>query len=110
MGTLERTKKVIAECLGRDLEQVRAESRLVSDLGAESIDLLELVFLLEREFGIRVKTEELIPDEREERREVVDRLTVADVAAVMDEKLNEVRTSKPARRTRRRIRARNNES
>jgi acyl carrier protein len=87
MSTLERTKKVVALCLGWEVADIRPESRLVSDLGAESIDLLELLFLLEREFEINLQSDELIPDGREARKAVVERLTVADVAAVLEAKL-----------------------
>ncbi len=86
-STLERTKKVIAYCLGQDVADIRPESRLVTDLGAESIDLLELLFLLEQEFHIDLQSDELIPDKRDQRKEVVERLTVADVAAVLQGKL-----------------------
>ncbi len=87
MGTLERTQKVVAECLGQDVADVQPQSRLVKDLGAESLDLLELVFLLEQEFRIHLASEEIVPNARVTSREVIDQLTVADIAAVLDQKL-----------------------
>jgi len=87
MSTLERTKQVVADCLGEDVGEIRAESRLVPDLGAQSMELLELAFLLEREFGVPLEVEELIPDAREHGRALLERLTVADIAAVLDAKL-----------------------
>lgn len=88
MGLMDRTRKVVAECLGREVNEVQADSRLVSDLGADSMDLLELVFLLEREFDVRLQTEELFPDERDERRETMQRLSVTDIVAVVQEKVS----------------------
>lgn len=87
MSTLERTKQVVAECLGEDVGEIRAESRLIPDLGAQSMELLELAFLLEREFGVPLEVDELIPDVREHGRALLERVTVADIAAVLDAKL-----------------------
>ena len=44
----------MADALGRDLEEVRRESFLIEDLGAESIDFLDVVFRLERAFHIKI--------------------------------------------------------
>ena len=51
------TEKVCAafvEALGLDEDEVTPESRIFDDLGAESLDLLEIVFLLERGFDIKI--------------------------------------------------------
>lgn len=87
MQTLERTRKVVAECLGQDVTGIRAGSRLVIDLGAESLDLLELVFLLEKEFRLPLDADDLIPRAHDQGRAAVDRLTVMDVATVLEGKL-----------------------
>ena len=53
-ATLDRVRECVAEVLALDLAEVRAESRLMDDLGAESLDLVELMFLLEQEFDVQL--------------------------------------------------------
>jgi len=89
MNTLERTKRVVADCLGEDIGDIKPESRLMQDLGAQSLELLELAFLLEQEFGMPFEVDELIPDTRRHGRERLERLTVADIVAILDSKLGE---------------------
>lgn len=58
-------KKVAAtlvEALNVDDDQVSLTSTLQGDLGAESIDFLDIVFRLEREFGIKIPRNELFPE------------------------------------------------
>src|SRR6476659_5185041 len=58
-------KKVAAtlvEALNVDEDQVTLTSTLQGDLGAESIDFLDIVFRLEREFGIKIPRNELFPE------------------------------------------------
>ncbi|MCM8777590.1 MAG: acyl carrier protein [Candidatus Omnitrophica bacterium] len=50
-----RVKKVIAEVLGVDEEKITSESRFVEDLGAESVQSLELVAAFEDEFDIEME-------------------------------------------------------
>lgn len=49
-----KVKEIIADVLVIDEDQVSLDSRLIADLGAESIDFLDLVFQLEKEFGIKI--------------------------------------------------------
>lgn len=49
-----KVREIIAEVLVLDEEEVTLQSRLISDLGAESIDFLDLVFQLEKEFAIKI--------------------------------------------------------
>lgn len=49
-----KVKKIIADVLVLDESEVSLSSRLITDLGAESIDFLDLVFQLEKEFGIKI--------------------------------------------------------
>jgi acyl carrier protein len=56
-----RVTKVLAESLNADADDLTPAARLHGDLGAESIDFLDIVFRLEREFGIRVPRDELFP-------------------------------------------------
>jgi acyl carrier protein len=59
MSTIEeRVKKIVAEQLGVDLEEVKEESSFVDDLGADSLDTVELVMALEEEFETEIPDEE----------------------------------------------------
>ncbi|MBV1871239.1 MAG: acyl carrier protein [Gammaproteobacteria bacterium] len=59
MSTIEeRVKKIVAEQLGVDLEEVKNESSFVDDLGADSLDTVELVMALEEEFETEIPDEE----------------------------------------------------
>jgi acyl carrier protein len=49
-----KVREIIADVLVIDEEEVALNSRLIADLGAESIDFLDLVFQLEKEFGIKI--------------------------------------------------------
>ncbi len=60
---LEQVKTVMVDALGVDEEEVTPESTLMGDLGAESIDFLDIVFRLEKAFGIKIPREELFPAE-----------------------------------------------
>ncbi len=54
---------VVISALGlEDDEPITATSHLINDLGAESIDFLDMTFRLEREFGIKIPREELFPE------------------------------------------------
>jgi len=54
----DRVKKIIAEQLGLDEEDVTKEASFVNDLGADSLDTVELVMALEEEFGIEISDED----------------------------------------------------
>jgi len=49
-----KVKEIIADVLVIDEDQIQKDSRLIADLGAESIDFLDLVFQLEKEYGIKI--------------------------------------------------------
>ena len=57
----QRVKDIIVEQLGVNPEQVTQEAKFIEDLGADSLDTVELVMALEEEFGIEV------PDEQAEK-------------------------------------------
>jgi len=59
----ENVKEVMIDALGVDDDEVANESTLMGDLGAESIDFLDIVFRLEKAFGIKIPREELFPAE-----------------------------------------------
>lgn len=56
---LEKIKELAAENLGVDAESITEESSFKEDLGADSLDLFELVMAMEDEFGIEIPTDDL---------------------------------------------------
>ena len=56
--------KTIADALGCDVEEVKPDASLINDLGAESIDFLDLVFRLERAFKVKIPRGKIIEDAR----------------------------------------------
>ncbi len=76
--TADRVREIIANELGVELEKVTDEASFVEDLGADSLDTVELVMAFEEEFGIE------IPDEDAEKM-----LTVGDAIKYLREKESE---------------------
>ena len=60
---IHQVQEVLVDALGVDEDEVTAEATLMGDLGAESIDFLDIVFRLEKMFGIKIPREELFPAE-----------------------------------------------
>ena len=60
---LEEIQEVLIDALGVDDDEVTPEATLMGDLGAESIDFLDIVFRMEKSFGIKIPREELFPAE-----------------------------------------------
>jgi acyl carrier protein len=54
----ERMKKIVAEQLGVDEEQVTLEASFVEDLNADSLDLVDLIMTLEEQFGMEISDED----------------------------------------------------
>lgn len=54
----DKVRKIISEQLDVDLGEVKPEASFVDDLGADSLDTVELVMALEEEFGIEIPDEE----------------------------------------------------
>jgi acyl carrier protein len=57
MSVAEKVKKIISEKLSVDLEEVVPEASFVDDLGADSLDLVELIMSMEEEFDIEISDE-----------------------------------------------------
>jgi acyl carrier protein len=57
-----KVTRVLVESLNVDEDEIKPTSTLQGDLGAESIDFLDIVFRLEREFGIKIPRGELFPE------------------------------------------------
>lgn len=70
---LEKIQAMLAEALNLSAEKVTPDAKIVDDLGADSLDVVELLSQLEDEYGI------IIPDD-----EVENLVTVADVAAEIE--------------------------
>jgi acyl carrier protein len=77
-----KVKDVLTDALGVDDDEVAPEATLQGDLGAESIDFLDIVFRLEKAFSIKIPKGELFPDEILNNPEYVsgDKMTQAGVA------------------------------
>ncbi len=60
---MQQVQEVLVDALGVDDDEVTTEATLMGDLGAESIDFLDIVFRLEKVFGIKIPREELFPAE-----------------------------------------------
>ena len=72
--TAERVKKIVVEHLGVEPEKVTEEASFIDDLGADSLDTVELVMAFEEEFGVE------IPDDAAEKIS-----TVKDAISFIDE-------------------------
>lgn len=59
----DKVKEALVAALGADEDDVVADATLVGDLGAESIDFLDIVFKLEKTFDIQIPREELFPED-----------------------------------------------
>ncbi len=59
-----KVAETIADALGCDVEEVQLELSLIEDLDAESIDFLDLVFRLERSFGMKIPRGKIVEDAR----------------------------------------------
>ncbi len=57
-----KVRDVLVDALAVDEEEVTPEASLINDLGAESIDFLDIVFKLEQAFGIKIAQGELFPE------------------------------------------------
>ena len=81
MSVDEKVKDIISEQLGVKKEEIKPESSFIDDLGADSLDTVEVVMALEEEFGIE------IPDVDAEKI-----TTVGDATKYIDDKLSKKET------------------
>ncbi|MBD3880008.1 MAG: acyl carrier protein [Quinella sp. 1Q5] len=77
MSTFERVKKIVKDQLGVEEDEIQMSSTFVDDLGADSLDIVELIMAFEEEFNIE------IPDEKAEKIK-----TVEDVVKYIDGETN----------------------
>jgi acyl carrier protein len=59
----QKVQTALVDALGVDEEEVTPQATMVGDLGAESIDFLDIVFKLEKAFGIEIPRKELTPED-----------------------------------------------
>ena len=59
-----KVAQIVSDALGCDLDEVKPKSSLIGDLDAESIDFLDLVFRLEKGFGVKIPRGKIVEDAR----------------------------------------------
>ncbi len=60
METLDKVKQLIAEHLNKPVEEITEDKEIVKDLGADSLDIVEMLMSLEDEFGVTVSDEDAV--------------------------------------------------
>ena len=85
----KKVQEVLIEALGVDDDEVGADAKLVEDLGAESIDFLDIVFRLEKSFSIKIDQKELFPED------VLSDANFVDDGKVTDAGIEELRKRMP---------------
>ena len=58
MENFDKLKEILADVLGVKIEDIKAESKFVDDLGADSLDLVELIMSFEDKFSIEISDED----------------------------------------------------
>ncbi|BAH77488.1 MULTISPECIES: acyl carrier protein [Solidesulfovibrio] len=58
MSVAEKVKEIIVDQLGVDAAEVNPDAKFVDDLGADSLDLTELIMAMEEEFGVEISDED----------------------------------------------------
>ena len=58
MSTFDKVKEIIIDKLGVEEDSIKTEAHFVNDLGADSLDTVELIMEFEEEFGIEIPDEE----------------------------------------------------
>ncbi|MBF0387678.1 MAG: acyl carrier protein [Candidatus Omnitrophica bacterium] len=58
MAVSDKVKSIIAEQLGVKIEEVKPEASFIDDLGADSLDTVELIMALEEEFNVEIPDED----------------------------------------------------
>jgi acyl carrier protein len=64
MAIFPKVAATVADALGCDVEKVKPDSSLINDLGAESIDFLDIVFRLERAFKVKIPRGKIVEEAR----------------------------------------------
>lgn len=64
MAVFPKVAQTVADALGREISEVKRDTSLINDLGAESIDFLDIVFRLERAFKVKIPRSKLVENAR----------------------------------------------
>jgi len=80
LSTEDRVKNVLAEQLGSEVSTLKNESKLVEDLGADSLDMVEIVMAIEEEFDLVISDDEA--------RQII---TIADAITYVESRKKKVR-------------------
>ena len=56
---IEALTKIVADCIASDPAQIKPESRLIDDLGVDSLDFVDILFQIDKRFGVAIRTQEL---------------------------------------------------
>jgi acyl carrier protein len=59
MATFDKVRDIVVEQLGVEADEVQIESTFIDDLGADSLDILQLLMSIEEEYGIQIPDDEL---------------------------------------------------
>jgi acyl carrier protein len=87
MATADKVRDLISKQLNRPVEEITEDKEVVKDLGADSLDVVEMLMSLEEEFNITVPEED-----------AVNIKTVGDIVKVIDEKKREIDSDTLAKR------------
>ena len=85
----DKVKDSLIEALGLDDDEVTPEATMVGDLGAESIDFLDIVFRLEKAFEIEIPRKELFPED------ILTNAEFVEGGKVTETGINEIKTRMP---------------
>lgn len=75
--TIEKVKKLVSAQLSKPVESIADEAKLIEDLGADSLDVVEMLMTLEQEFGVTISDEE-----------TANMTTIKEIADMIDSKIN----------------------
>jgi acyl carrier protein len=64
IGVFPKVAETVADAIGCELEKVKLESSLINDLGAESIDFVDIIFRLQRHFKIKIPRGKIVEEAR----------------------------------------------
>lgn len=83
----EQFYEIVMDVLGADREEITPAARFAQDLGGESIDMLELSFRCEKQFGIKIQFQKVLPTEK---------LVMDEQGRFTDETLNAIQSALPS--------------
>lgn len=60
MATIDKIKEIIAKQLNKDISEIKDDAEIVKDLGADSLDIVEMVMTIEEEFNVAVSDDKAV--------------------------------------------------